>query len=125
MVSHTYDAVSNRSGTIRPNGIATVYSYSDLNLPPNSSAACRHKLAVEKPVQVRYAIAMKKYKMIVHRDSTSGFWAEVPELPGCVSQGDTLEELQLNIHDAIEGYLEVMQMEGQHPEEVEILEVAV
>jgi predicted RNase H-like HicB family nuclease len=68
---------------------------------------------------------MRNYKIIVHRDEVSGFWAEVPELPGCVSQGETRDELQKNIHEAIEGYLEVMAMDGGHPEEVEFLEVAV
>ena len=68
---------------------------------------------------------MKNYKIVVHRDASAGFWAEVPELPGCVSQGDSLDELQSNVHEAIEGYLDVMQTEGRQPEEVEILEVAV
>lgn len=44
-------------------------------------------------------------KIIVHQAEEGGFWAEVPALPGCVSQGETLEELDENIREAIEGYL--------------------
>lgn len=43
-------------------------------------------------------------KIVVHRE-TEGFWAEVPSIPGCVSQGDTMEELLANIQEAIEGCL--------------------
>lgn len=68
---------------------------------------------------------MKTYKIVVHKDPTSGYWAEVPALPGCVSQGETLAELQDNIHEAIEGYVKLMLEDGQQPEEVQILEVAV
>ncbi len=57
-----------------------------------------------------------KYLIIIHNDSSCGFWAEAPELPGCVSQGETLEELKQNMHEAVEGYLEVMQIEGRQPE---------
>ena len=67
-----------------------------------------------------------KYKIAVHKDLESGYWAEVPALPGCVSQGETLEELRENIHEAMEGYLEVLRDEGREPEpDVQILEVAV
>jgi len=34
-----------------------------------------------------------------------GFWAEVPALPGCVTQGETLEELEKKLHEAIEAWL--------------------
>ena len=68
---------------------------------------------------------MKTYKIVVHKDPTSGYWAEVPALPGCVSQGETLAELQDNIHEAIEGYVKLMLEDGEQPEEVQILEVAV
>lgn len=46
-----------------------------------------------------------KLKVIVHRAEEGGYWAEVPALPGCVTEGDTLEELHRNIHEAIEGWL--------------------
>ena len=67
-----------------------------------------------------------KYKIVIHREPQGGFWAEVPVLPGCVSQGDTLPELKANVREAIEGYLEVLADEGRAPEtDVQIAEVAV
>lgn len=57
-----------------------------------------------------------KYMIVIHEDINGGYWAEAPELPGCVSQGETLDELKANMHEAIEGYLEVMQEEGRQPE---------
>ena len=66
------------------------------------------------------------YKIAIHQEPQGGFWADVPALPGCVSQGDTLAELKTNIREAIEGYLDVMRDEGRQPEpDVEIAEVAV
>ena len=44
----------------------------------------------------------------VFRAEEGGFWAEVPELPGCTTQAETLEGIRTNITDAIEGYLEVL-----------------
>ena len=46
-------------------------------------------------------------KVIVHEAEEGGFWAEVPALPGCVSQGDTMDDLIANIRDAIAGWLTV------------------
>lgn len=54
------------------------------------------------------------YTVVVHRED-GGYWAEVPELPGCASQGATIDELLENIIDAIQGCLEVhMEDEGHH-----------
>jgi predicted RNase H-like HicB family nuclease len=51
----------------------------------------------------------KNYKVILHPDTEDGgFWVECPSLPGCVSQGDTVEEALEMIKDAIEGHLEIM-----------------
>ena len=47
-----------------------------------------------------------KIKVILHEADEGGFWAEVPVLPGCASQGDTLDELMQHIREAISGYLE-------------------
>ena len=69
---------------------------------------------------------MMHYKIAVHADPDGGFWAEVPALPGCFSQGATLAELKANIHEAIGLYLETMRSEGRQPEpDVQILDVAV
>ena len=51
----------------------------------------------------------KSYNVILHPDlEEGGFWVECPALPGCASQGDTVEEALMMIKDAIEGHLEVI-----------------
>ena len=50
--------------------------------------------------------------VLVHEDETGGYWGEVLELPGCVSQGDDLDEMDSNIREAIELVLEVMVEDG-------------
>ena len=45
------------------------------------------------------------FKVIVHEAEEGGYWAEVPALPGCASQGETMEELVVNIREAIQGCL--------------------
>lgn len=44
---------------------------------------------------------------MIHPAEEGGYWAEVPALPGCITEGDTLEEVTANSKDAIEGWLEV------------------
>lgn len=46
-------------------------------------------------------------KVVVHEAEEGGYWAEVPAIPGCATQGDTLEELMQNVHEAIEACLSV------------------
>ena len=48
-----------------------------------------------------------KLKVIIHEAEEVGYQAEVPALPGCVTQGETMDELILNIHEAVEGCLSV------------------
>lgn len=48
-----------------------------------------------------------KLTTVIERD-VDGYFVYVPELPGCVSQGDTLDEAEANIQEATEGYLSVM-----------------
>jgi predicted RNase H-like HicB family nuclease len=48
-----------------------------------------------------------KLKVIIHAAEEGGFWAEVPGLPGCVSQGETLDETLANVREAAEGWIEV------------------
>ena len=50
---------------------------------------------------------MEKYVAVIHEDPEGGFWAEVPALPGCYSQGETREEALENIREAAELWLEV------------------
>ena len=46
-----------------------------------------------------------KISVIVHKAKEGGFWAEVPAIPGCATQGETMDELMRNLHEAIEGCL--------------------
>lgn len=48
-----------------------------------------------------------KLKVIIHTAEEGGFWAEIPAIPGCATQGDTFEELLQNIYEAVEGCLSV------------------
>lgn len=48
-----------------------------------------------------------KLKVIVHPSEEGGYLGEIPALRGCVSQGETLDELVENLRDAVEGWLEV------------------
>ena len=69
---------------------------------------------------------VENFAVIIHQEREGGFWAEVPALPGCYSQGETIEELKTNIREAIEGVLEVLDAQGRQPErDIQILEMAV
>ena len=48
-----------------------------------------------------------KIKVVVHEAEEGGYWAEVPSIPGCVTEGDSFEELLANLYEAIEGCLSV------------------
>ncbi len=63
-------------------------------------------------------------KAIIHDAEEGGFWAEVPALPGCFTQGETLAELEANLREAISGWLLAAEPEvGKSSERV--MEVAV
>jgi len=69
---------------------------------------------------------VQHYAVVIHEDPEGGYWAEVPALPGCYSQGETIDELTRNIREAIEGVLEVLKEDGREPEgSIQILDVAV
>jgi predicted RNase H-like HicB family nuclease len=55
---------------------------------------------------------VERYATVIHEDPDGGFWAEVPALPGCYSQGETMDELMRNVQGAIAGVLEVMKEQG-------------
>ena len=48
-----------------------------------------------------------KIHVVVHRAEEGGYWAEVPAIPGCATQGETMHELRFNLREAIEGCLSV------------------
>ena len=66
-----------------------------------------------------------KLKIIVHEAEEGGYWAEVPSIPGCATQGDTFEELLSNIYEAVEGCLSVDIQETSVSEKYRIMEIAV
>ena len=66
-----------------------------------------------------------KIKVIVHPAEEGGFWAEVPAIQGCASQGDTMEELLVNLHEAVEACLSVDLSYIEISENDKVLELAV
>ena len=44
---------------------------------------------------------------VVHKAEEGGYWAEVPSIPGCATQGETMDELMVNLREAITGCLSV------------------
>ncbi|MFA5864394.1 MAG: type II toxin-antitoxin system HicB family antitoxin [Phycisphaerae bacterium] len=66
-----------------------------------------------------------KLKVIIHDAPEGGFWAEVPGIPGCATQGETLEELIQNLYDAVEGCLSVDLKEVPLTNHDHIMELAV
>ncbi|RJQ23228.1 MAG: type II toxin-antitoxin system HicB family antitoxin [Nitrospiraceae bacterium] len=65
-----------------------------------------------------------KLHVIIEQDEAGYYVAEVPALPGCLSQGKTYNEAIANIKDAIEGWLEVMESK-QSVDPSRLIEVAV
>ena len=64
-----------------------------------------------------------KIKVVVHPAEEGGFWAEVPALKGCYSEGDTFEEALANIREAAEGWLEVAADQTQATAPAQLAEV--
>jgi predicted RNase H-like HicB family nuclease len=66
-----------------------------------------------------------KIKIIIHEAEEGGYWAEVPAIPGCATQGDTFEELLQNLYEAIEGCLSVDLESIEINERDKIMEIAI
>jgi len=64
-------------------------------------------------------------KAIVHVAEEGGFWAEVPVLPGCVTQGETMEEIEANLREAIDLWLSVDEPTKPLAADDRVLELAV
>jgi predicted RNase H-like HicB family nuclease len=63
-------------------------------------------------------------KAVVHQAEEGGYWAEVPALPGCVTQAETLDELRKNLEEAIGLWLDAeVSMPALHGSD-QILELA-
>lgn len=66
-----------------------------------------------------------KLKVVVHEAEEGGYWAEVPSIPGCATQGETFEELLSNIYEAVEGCLSVDVQDISVSEKYKVMEIAV
>jgi predicted RNase H-like HicB family nuclease len=66
-----------------------------------------------------------KIKAIIYPAEEGGYWAEVPALPGCITEGDTMEELVNNLQDAIQGWLEVANEMHEIDPISQVIEIAV
>ncbi len=66
-----------------------------------------------------------KLKVVIHKAEDGGFWAEVPAVPGCFTQGDSLEELLPNIYEAVEACLSVDTKDVALKKEDHVLEIAI
>jgi len=64
-------------------------------------------------------------KVLIHKAEEGGYWAEVPALPGCVSQGETMDEVRTNVREAIEGWLLAEENTAQADSADRVLEVTV
>ena len=66
-----------------------------------------------------------KLKVVIHEAEEGGYWAEVPSIPGCATQGDSFEELLSNLYEAVEGCLSVEVQDIPVSETDKIIEIAV
>jgi predicted RNase H-like HicB family nuclease len=66
-----------------------------------------------------------KIKVVDHDAEEGGYWAEVPAIPGCATQGETFEELLRNLYEAVEGCLSVDVSKVQISADDRVWEIAV
>ena len=66
-----------------------------------------------------------KIKIIIHEAEEGGYWAEVPAIPGCATEGETFEELLQNLYEAIEGCLSLDIESFETNERDRIMEIAI
>ena len=66
-----------------------------------------------------------KLKVVVHKAEEGGYWAEVPAIPGCATQGEDFEELLENLYEAVEGCLSVDVSDIEMGADDKLLEIAV
>ncbi len=66
-----------------------------------------------------------KIKVVIHEDDKNGYWAEVPAIPGCATQGETFDELLKNIYEAVEGCLSVDVQKISLTDKDKLMEIAI
>lgn len=64
-------------------------------------------------------------KVVVHPEPDGGYWAEVPSLPGCITEADSYEELLEMVRDAVEGWLSVERVAPNEDGVSQVIEIAV
>jgi predicted RNase H-like HicB family nuclease len=65
-----------------------------------------------------------KLKIVIHEAEEGGYWAEVPAIPGCATQGDSMEELLENVREAVQGCLSVNEDQPSCGDSVRVVEMA-
>src|SRR5579883_593042 len=89
---------------------------------------------IKQPVLFRFGLAASQtdcifkimtLKAIVHKAEEGGFWAEVPALPGCMTQGETIAESKANLREAVELWLSVGEEAAKSEGDDEVLEMSV
>jgi predicted RNase H-like HicB family nuclease len=66
-----------------------------------------------------------KLKVVVHPAEEGGYWAEIPALPGCISEGDTFDETLSNIRETAEGWLSVADQSAESDADAQLAEIEV
>lgn len=66
-----------------------------------------------------------KLKVVIHDAEEGGYWAEVPSIPGCATQGETFEQLLQNLYEAIEGCLSVDVAPSDSTGKPRVVEIAI
>lgn len=89
--------------------------------PSCKGNAAKAELAVRR---IRAKGSVMKIRAVIHKAEEGGFWAEVPALPGCVTQGETMEELHANLREVVELWLEAGSPETAENSEDQIVELA-
>lgn len=66
-----------------------------------------------------------KLQVVVHEAEEGGYWAEVPSIPGCATQGESFDELLSNVYEAVEGCLSVDVQNITTSEKDKVVEIAI
>jgi predicted RNase H-like HicB family nuclease len=78
-------------------------------------------------VKIKFTLTDRSMKLtvIVHEAIEGGYWAEVPAIPGCATEGDSWDELISNLHEAIEGCLSIDPSQIAVDDKSQVLELAI
>ena len=98
-------------------GLAVAEQVSDNFVPVDGLNKCCEKSSGTGGVM--------KLKVLIHEAEEGGFWAEVPSIPGCATQGESFEDLLRNLYEAVEGCLSVEDREIPVSGTDRIIEIAV